>query len=160
MTSVPTRTSRHSWATFSTGSTETNASTIWGPGTLTGKALEAFGEATLRGIENIAIRRKLIAIRSVFPHTDNTNITNINTVYDDVLELSRAGLYPKNVTRAALRLITLQITSQATHHLCQCLWKWPSIELRFFMSQLMETCMSDCEKRCVLAMCEDVTVNS
>jgi len=73
--------------------------------------------------------------------------TNINTVYDDVLELSRADLYPKNVTRAALRLITLQITSRATHHLCQCLWKWPTIELKLFMSQLMETCMSDCEKR-------------
>jgi hypothetical protein len=75
--------------TSSTASTGTNLSTIWGPGTLSGKALEAFGEAALRGVENITIRRKLATLRSVFPHTDNTDIPDIDTVYDDVLELSR-----------------------------------------------------------------------
>jgi len=73
----------------STASTGTNLSTIWGPGTLSGKALEAFGEAALRGVENITIRRKLATLRPVFPHTDNTDIPDIDTVYDDALELSR-----------------------------------------------------------------------
>jgi hypothetical protein len=78
-----------SYATSAVDSTTTFASTIWGPGTLAGKALEALGEATLRGVENIVIRRKLAAIRSVFPHTDTTDIADIDAAYDDVLELSR-----------------------------------------------------------------------
>jgi hypothetical protein len=79
-----------SYATVSTtNSAYTDTSTVWGPGTLAGKALEAFGEATLRGIENIVIRRKLAALRSAFPHTDNSPGKDIDGVYDAVLELSR-----------------------------------------------------------------------
>jgi hypothetical protein len=91
------KTSRHSralsfesFATMSTSNTTaTDASTIWGPGTLSGKVIEAFGEATLRRVENVVIRRKLSTYRSLFPHADDTTIRDIDSVYENVLELSR-----------------------------------------------------------------------
>jgi hypothetical protein len=91
------KTSRHSrallfesLATMSTSNTTaTDASTIWGPGTLSGKVIEAFGEATLRGVEIVVIRRKLSTYRSLFPHADDTAIKDIDSVYENVLELSR-----------------------------------------------------------------------
>jgi hypothetical protein len=79
-------TSSSSLDTYAT--TSTNA-TVFGIGTVAGRAIEAFGEATLRGIENVVIRRKLAKFRALFPHTDSTTIKNIDFVYDDVLELSR-----------------------------------------------------------------------
>jgi hypothetical protein len=45
----------------------------------------------------------------------------------------------------------MQITNQEIHHLCQGLWKWPIIELRFFLTHLMDTFMVDYEKRCVFS---------
>jgi hypothetical protein len=67
----------------------TNDSTFYGLGTLSGKVIEAFGEATLWGVENIVIRRKLSTYRSLFPHTDETTIKDIDFVYENILELSR-----------------------------------------------------------------------
>jgi hypothetical protein len=72
----------------STSSQRTN--TIYGLGTLTGKALEAFGEATLRVVENLTIRRKLVYLRSSFPHTNDNKIADIDQLYDDLLELLRS----------------------------------------------------------------------
>jgi hypothetical protein len=69
--------------------TTTSTSTIWGPGTLSGKAIEAFGEATLRGVENLVIRRKLVSLRSHFPHDNGTVNRKIEQIYNDVLELTR-----------------------------------------------------------------------
>jgi hypothetical protein len=91
------KTSRHSraysiesQATLSTSNTTTtNDSTLYGLGTLSGKVIEAFGEATLRGVENIVIRRKLSTYRSLFPHADETTIKDIDSVYENILELSR-----------------------------------------------------------------------
>jgi hypothetical protein len=79
-----------SFATFSTSCTATtDSSAIWGPGGLSGRAIEAFGDATLRGIENIIIRRKLATYRALFPHMDDTPIRNIDSIYENILELSR-----------------------------------------------------------------------
>jgi hypothetical protein len=165
-------TSRHSRAlsfesraTSSTSNTaSTDTSTIWGPGTLSGKAIEAFGEATLRGVENVVIRRKLSTYRSLFPHADDTTIKNIDTVYENVLQLSRysshpfiphigwlpyrtdrtmyrPNLYSKNTTQAALRLMMIQIARRETLHLRKALQKWPTVELQFFLSQIMDMSM-------------------
>lgn len=60
-----------------------------GLGTISGRAIFAFGEATLRGFENLAIARKLRIIHSVFPHRDDDLIRDIDKIYDDALELSR-----------------------------------------------------------------------
>jgi hypothetical protein len=64
--------------------------TAEGIGSLGGRALYALGEATLRGFENLAIRRKLRTIKSIFPHQDTDKNKNIEKIYDDILELSRS----------------------------------------------------------------------
>ena len=58
---------------------------------------------------------------------------------------SRVGLYSQNVSSAAMQLITTQIASRETHHLRMALQRWPLVELRLFMSQLMSTYMHDYE---------------
>jgi hypothetical protein len=62
--------------------TTTDTSTIWGPGTLSGRALLALGEATIRGIDALLIRRKLATIRKRGPYLTQT-------MCDDLLELCR-----------------------------------------------------------------------
>ena len=71
--------------------TETTPSngTEEGIGSLGGRVLYAFGEATLRGLENLVIRRKLRVVKSLFPHKDTVVDKNMEKTYDDVLELSR-----------------------------------------------------------------------
>lgn len=154
-----------SYATCTTDSTTTSRfSTIWGPGTLTGKALEAFGEATLRGVENIVVRRKLAFFRSAFPHDNETMTEDIVQIYENVLELTRSdaivsscreylftrprrpGLYSKGVRQIALQLLLPQIDSRNTCHLIQALEKWPEIEIRLFLSQVMSTYMYEVGK--------------
>ena len=145
-------------------STTSEISTIWGPGTLTGKALEAFGEATLRGIDNLVIRRKLTSLRSVFPH--GAQVKNIEQVYDDILELSRyildslsylmcsrptyrlsrPRLYTKTIGQAAMRLLMAQIGSRNTYHLINGLDQWPEVEVRLFLSQVMSTYLLDVKR--------------
>lgn len=49
----------------------------------------AFGEVALRGIENIAIRRRLRKVISAFPHKDDIAVSHIETIYDHALEFSR-----------------------------------------------------------------------
>jgi hypothetical protein len=164
-------------STISYGSSiSSNPSTIWGPGTLTGKALEAFGEATLRGVENLAIRRKLASFRSVFPHKNDTTIENIELIYDDVLEISRLvpsylifltrlracrgivnifrpHLYSKAVGRAARQLLIVQINSRENHHLIKALDGWPQVEVRFFLSEIMSFYMGDSLRSITIFCC-------
>lgn len=59
---------------------------------MSGRAMMAVGEAALRGIETLAIRRKLRVLNSVFPHKDTVlfrTIEDFAAVYYDVIELSR-----------------------------------------------------------------------
>ena len=155
-----------SFATFSTSCTATtDSSAIWGPGGLSGRAIEAFGDATLRGIENIIIRRKLATYRNLFPHMDDTPIRNIDSVYENVLELSRYIIhtaessknltsqprrpkhYSKNTTRVALQLIMTQIAGRETHHLRKGLLKWTVTQRKYFLSQIMNASMQPYEER-------------
>jgi hypothetical protein len=69
--------------------TTSSHSTAWGPGTLAGKGIYAFGKKVLRGIENIVVYRKLPLIAAHFPHKDDAVIDGIDSMYCDLLELSR-----------------------------------------------------------------------
>ncbi|KAJ7840863.1 hypothetical protein B0H14DRAFT_2784260, partial [Mycena olivaceomarginata] len=60
----------------------TETSTIWGPGTLSGRAILALGEVTLRGINNLGIRCRLATIRLRAPSLNKA-------MCDDLLEFSR-----------------------------------------------------------------------
>jgi hypothetical protein len=73
-----------------------------GIGTVSGRVVYAVGEAAIRGLENLAIRRKLKIIDSAFPHgNDVVAMKNMETIYSDILELSRSSFaFSRNVTIA------------------------------------------------------------
>lgn len=62
---------------------------VHGIGAISGRAVMAVGQVALRGMEHLAIRRKLRTIKSFFPHYDDLETKDAGLVYDDVLELSR-----------------------------------------------------------------------
>jgi hypothetical protein len=65
-------------------------STTWGPGTrLSGKALVALGKASIRGVENLVIFRRLQAIQSHIANPKTTDSVKIEQIYCDLLELTR-----------------------------------------------------------------------
>lgn len=70
---------------LSTASTET----AHGIGSVSGRMIYAIGAAALRGVELLAIRRKLKEVHEFFPHQNDTTLDDFETIYDDVLELSR-----------------------------------------------------------------------
>jgi hypothetical protein len=73
----------------SASSTSTNTLRGRGIGTLSGRMIYAIGEVAVRGLENLAIRRRLGKVMSAFPHQDDIVRSDIETIYDDTLELSR-----------------------------------------------------------------------
>ncbi|KAJ6478692.1 hypothetical protein DFH09DRAFT_1292809 [Mycena vulgaris] len=83
-------------------------STVWGPGTLAGRAILALGEATLKGLDRIvdlegrAIQRRLAAIRASVPELSTE-------MYSDLIELARPGLYPEDILEVATDILFQQI---------------------------------------------------
>ncbi|KAF8184639.1 hypothetical protein K438DRAFT_1837621 [Mycena galopus ATCC 62051] len=111
--------------------TTTSSSTQWGPGAIAGKALRALGKAVIRGIEHFIILRRLATIVVAMPcldEADSAEAHNFETMFDDVLELSRRGLYPESIRIQAMQIIVAQVAKQHTHHLCVSLSKWVSHE--------------------------------
>jgi hypothetical protein len=90
--------------------------------------------------ESLRIRRKLASFGSVFPYDDSTD-ENIEGICDKMLEFarpvangldsvyktywtsSRSGMHTQSVTRAAWKLLLLQIGSGATSLLMQAIKK-------------------------------------
>ena len=60
--------------------------------------------------------------------------------------LSRRELYSRDVNRAALQLIMMQIENRQTYHLRKGIQRWPIVELGIFLSQLINTSMLGYEK--------------
>jgi hypothetical protein len=89
----PSMVSLMSESSYPLSGTDSSSSTVPGPGALTGKALKALGEVTLRGLDRIVMARHLSTVIHSFPHTDveASNIQNIQEIYDDLLEFSRYG---------------------------------------------------------------------
>lgn len=76
--------------TVETWDSASSTSTVWGPGTLSGKAIKSLGEASLRGVEKLIIRWKLARINATLPQAHrNIDATSLAKSYDDLLELSR-----------------------------------------------------------------------
>lgn len=51
--------------------------------------IRALGKATLRGAEKLIIWRKAQAINAKFPHNNGDDFQGAESMYEDVLELSR-----------------------------------------------------------------------
>ncbi|KAL0573435.1 hypothetical protein V5O48_008529 [Marasmius crinis-equi] len=130
--------------TYQTDETESSATTVWGPGTLSGKAIKSLGEASLRGLDHLIIRWKLARINSDLAKSNASTGTSsfsdekLERIWDDLLELSRLDFYDAKVRQKALRLIMIQIGSRETSHLVSCIMKWPPEEIRIFLSEMME----------------------
>lgn len=146
------------WETAST------VTTVWGPGTLSGKAIKSLGEATLAGVEKVIIRWKLANINSKLMNmamnlpSDSPSGHEYESLYDDLLELSRyvprlfhcpsngncdgpcpcrLDFYDTKVRQKALALIMMQIGSRETAQLIKCIIKWPVEEIRIFLSEIV-----------------------
>lgn len=141
------------------GCTEKTESTVQGLGSHSGRVIYAFGEAALRAIEILIIRRRLNTIASFFPHEDK-EVEDLTAVYDDVLELARCvarfsrvytsspyanihrpGAYPLLIVgKHALRMLLPQVASCQTSRLVEHLSQWPTVEVTLFLSDIL-TCM-------------------
>ncbi|KAJ7030707.1 hypothetical protein C8F04DRAFT_1236381 [Mycena alexandri] len=83
-------------------------STVWGPGTLAGRAILALGEATLKSLDRIidresrAIQKRFEAIRASIPHLTPE-------MYSDLVELSRPDLYPQYILEMAFEMLIHQL---------------------------------------------------
>ncbi|KAF7364950.1 hypothetical protein MVEN_00365800 [Mycena venus] len=112
--------------------TTTDTSTTWGPGTLSGRALLAVGEATIRGIDALLIRRRLATIRLRAPSLTGP-------MYNDLLELCRPAMYSIRITKQALDLTLAQICAgpeSSVYMLVLFLCKWPQQEARLILLEL------------------------
>ncbi|KAJ7691330.1 hypothetical protein B0H17DRAFT_566082 [Mycena rosella] len=139
---LPTSIASESRRSSSTSSfyTTTSSSTQWGPGALAGKAVLALGKAVVRGAEYLVISRRISAIKATMPCSDDhiSQFRNLERMFDELLELSRPGLYPDDVHAQAMRTILVQIAIEQTHHLRLGIAKWeiPHAELVEFLSEI------------------------
>jgi hypothetical protein len=76
--------------------TTKSASFFAAPGEITGEGLCAVAKMALSGYRNIVMRRRLQAIGSKMPHSDNAIIPGLEEMYGDLLELSRFVLSTSN----------------------------------------------------------------
>ncbi|KAJ7620413.1 hypothetical protein FB45DRAFT_150575 [Roridomyces roridus] len=82
--------------------------TVWGPGTLAGRAIMALGEVTLKGLDRLidrearAIEKRLQGIQSSAPHLTTD-------MYDDLVELSGPPIYPTYIMARATDLLVAQL---------------------------------------------------
>ncbi|KAJ7625323.1 hypothetical protein DFH06DRAFT_1229153 [Mycena polygramma] len=115
--------------------TTTDTSTIWGPGTLSGRALLALGEATIRGIDALIIRRRLATIRLRAPSLTRS-------MCDDLLELCRPNMYSIRIAKQAIGLTLAHICAGAEsslHMFVVCLCRWPQQEARLILLELVRS---------------------
>ncbi|KAG7097527.1 hypothetical protein E1B28_004870 [Marasmius oreades] len=108
-----------------------------GPGSVAGKAIYRLGKITLKGVEQVAIYRRLSTISSHFPHWDSSNVNGIEQMYIDLLELSRPDMYSKGIRFQALAMILAQIGSRNTRYLLNALTRFPVIEIGHLIADII-----------------------
>ncbi|KAJ7115255.1 hypothetical protein C8R44DRAFT_984025 [Mycena epipterygia] len=106
--------------------TTTSSSTQWGPGALAGKAILAMGKAVVRSAEHLIILRRMAVIKAATPCSDDhsTQFGDLETMFDDLLELSRPMLYPEAIRIQAMQIILAQIARKETLHLRGSISRW------------------------------------
>ncbi|KAF8166612.1 hypothetical protein K438DRAFT_252664 [Mycena galopus ATCC 62051] len=112
--------------------TTTDTSTIWGLGTLSGRALLALGEATVRGINSLVIIRRLATIRRAWSLD--------KSMCDDLLDFSRPAMYPAWIGKEASRLILTQLCVQSKYAVLAvalCRGEWSTEEARLIILELI-----------------------
>ncbi|KAJ7812902.1 hypothetical protein B0H13DRAFT_501305 [Mycena leptocephala] len=116
--------------------TFTDTSTVWGPGTVSGRALLALGEVAIRGIEALVIRRKILAIRQRARNHLTSSMCN------DLVELCRPAMYSLRIAKQAIRLTLTEICAGPESSMCMFvvfLCKWPRQEARLILLELVRS---------------------
>ncbi|KAJ7052879.1 hypothetical protein C8F01DRAFT_561824 [Mycena amicta] len=128
--------------------TTTSSRTLWGPGALAGKAILALGKATVRGAERVVIHRRLAVIHANLPCRDDDAAFDSDVhaaffvgLFDDLLELSRPGLYGDGIRHSAMEIILIQIASSQTTHLINCLSQWMLDDLMLLILEIMSVAL-------------------
>ncbi|KAI3598420.1 hypothetical protein WG66_000696 [Moniliophthora roreri] len=135
LASLPTTSGRSLFSKTDTDAT--SFGTLTGPGSLAGKAIYKLGKATIKGVEQIIISRRLFVISNHFPHENRAEIHGIQQMYADLLELSRKSMYIKSIRNQALRILLRQIGVRHTNYLLQSLSTWPKVELKLLVSDIL-----------------------
>ncbi|KAK7442730.1 hypothetical protein VKT23_015977 [Stygiomarasmius scandens] len=123
-----------STSTLISGSAGTSSMSmsLRGSGSLAGKVILNLGRITLMGVEKVVMYRKLHAISS-----QSRNETRSLEMYNDILELSRPGMYSDTIHLEATRFLVRQITCGRTKRLVDALKNWHPIEVRLSLSELI-----------------------
>lgn len=116
--------------------TVSSATTEWGPGTLSGRAIKSLGEASLRGFDKLLVRYRLAKIHSNL-QSQPVSYDKMLKIHDDLLEMSRMDVYDYGVRHKALRIILMQVGSRETVHLTTCITKWPQEDIQVFLSEII-----------------------
>jgi hypothetical protein len=125
---------------------------------MAGKVILAMGKAVVRAAEYIVVSRRLSAIKTAMPCSDDDlrQSGSLESMFDDLLELSRyvwisnvtqflrliseqrPGLYSETVQTQALQIILVQISKEQTHHLRRSIIKWEDpAEIVRLLSEIM-----------------------
>ncbi|KAL0581068.1 Rho GTPase activating protein [Marasmius crinis-equi] len=126
---------RTSFSFNRSGASSEQSSIDDGPGSLSARYIYALGKLTLDGYEQIVILRRLLVIRKRFPHRDEDDVPL--QMYENLLELSRPGLYSKKLRKQALKLVMMQIATRQTGYLLRSLIRWPLKEIDKVISEFM-----------------------
>ncbi|KAJ6478321.1 hypothetical protein C8R45DRAFT_1007034 [Mycena sanguinolenta] len=96
------------------------------------------GKAIVRGTENLIIMRRLAAIQAVMPCKDSNSDLRIESMFADLLELSRPSLYSDDIRIKAMQIIVAQIATEETRHLRISISQWEvdSEELGSFLAEI------------------------
>ncbi|KAJ6585272.1 hypothetical protein B0H19DRAFT_1250133 [Mycena capillaripes] len=130
---VDTPRSSNDFSESSSQRTFTDTSTVWGPGTVSGRAILALGEATIRGIDALLIWRRLATIRLRSPSLTQA-------MCNDLVELCRPDMYSVRIAKEALRLTLMQIFAgpeSSMYMFVVALCKWPREEARLIILELV-----------------------
>ncbi|KAG6917568.1 hypothetical protein DXG01_002037 [Tephrocybe rancida] len=113
--------------------------TVPGPGSLTGKALKALGELTLRSLDRIVIYKRMRTVPTLFPHTElhAQGRAEISQAYDELLELSRPGLYDRGLRNTAVSILVTQVKNGHIHQLVEALGRWHPYSLEVFLQKML-----------------------
>ncbi|KAF5384492.1 hypothetical protein D9757_006435 [Collybiopsis confluens] len=123
---------------FSTSTSFSSPSTITGPGSLSGKLLYNVGKFVVRRFEDAIISRRLSSISAHFLHHRSiTKVPGLSEMYQDLLELSRPGLYHDSYRIRSLKILVTQIASRRTRELVEALSAWSKVEVYLLLDDII-----------------------
>ncbi|KAF9266092.1 hypothetical protein L218DRAFT_996874 [Marasmius fiardii PR-910] len=113
-------------------SNSSSVGTMVGPGSLAGKAIYKLGKITLKGVEQVAIYRRLSAISFHFPHQNSSYANGIEQMYNDL-----PNMYSNGIRFQAISMIMAQVGSRNTKHLLSALNHHPVIEIGLLIADIV-----------------------